>query len=93
MDNKRLSIILKLIANPERMAILMMLLESDRSLAELTRTVNRPATVISNHLSKLRTERIIAFTRYHRVIEYRLISHETAVILRTLIELKETGSA
>lgn len=36
METKRLSSLLKLIANPDRMTILFMLMDSERSIAELS---------------------------------------------------------
>ena len=98
MEIKRLSTILKLIANPERMAILFLLLDGDRSITELAQALGSSPTGIANHLARLRTEgiidftryhRIIDFTRYHRIIEYRLISEEAATILNTLRTLKD----
>lgn len=71
MEIKRLSTILKLIANPERMAILFLLLDGDRSITELAQALGSSPTGIANHLARLRTEGIIDFTRYHRIIEYR----------------------
>lgn len=89
MEIKRLSTILKLIANPERMAILFLLLDGDRSITELAQALGSSPTDIANHLARLRTEGIIDFTRYHRIIEYRLISEEAATILNTLRTLKD----
>ena len=98
MEIKRLSTILKLIANPERMAILFLLLDGDRSITELAQALDSSPTGIANHLARLRTEgiidftryhRIIDFTRYHRIIEYRLISEEATTILNTLRTLKD----
>lgn len=66
MEIKRLSTILKLIANPERMAILFLLLDGDRSITELAQALGSSPTGIANHLARLRTEGIIDFTRYHR---------------------------
>lgn len=84
MEIKRLSTILKLIANPERMAILFLLLDGDRSITELAQALGSSPTGIANHLARLRTEGIIDFTRYHR-----LISEEAATILNTLRTLKD----
>ena len=89
MEIKRLSTILKLIANPERMAILFLLLDGDRSITELAQALDSSPTSIANHLARLRTEGIIDFTRYHRIIEYRLISEEAITILNTLRTLKD----
>ena len=88
MEIKRLSTILKLIANPERMAILFLLLDGDRSITELAQALDSSPTGIANHLSRLRTEGIIDFTRYHRIIEYRLISEEATTILNTCARSK-----
>lgn len=70
METKRLSSLLKLIANPDRMTILFMLMDSERSIAELSEALGQPATAVSNHLARLRSEGLIDFTRYHRIIEY-----------------------
>lgn len=88
MEHKRLSTLLKLIAHPERMNILLLLLEGDRSIHELAAATALPATVISNHLAKMRSENVVDYTRYHRILEYRLISEETIAILRTIQNLQ-----
>ncbi|WP_165008759.1 ArsR/SmtB family transcription factor [Neisseria yangbaofengii] len=91
MENQRLSTLLKLIAQPERMSILFLLLEDDRNVNELCAATGQHAATVSNHLAKLRSEGLVEFTRYHRVLEYRLISDEAAVILHTLKSLKQAG--
>lgn len=53
MEIKRLSTILKLIANPERMAILFLLLDDDRSITELAQALGSSPTGIANHLARL----------------------------------------
>jgi transcriptional regulator, arsR family protein len=93
METKRLSSLLKLIANPDRMTILFMLMDSERSIAELSEALGQPATAVSNHLARLRSEGLIDFTRYHRIIEYRLVSEEAAAILNTLRNLENRKAA
>ena len=93
METKRLSSLLKLIANPDRMTILFMLMDSERSIAELSEALGQPATAVSNHLARLRSEGLIDFTRYHHIIEYRLVSEEAAVILDTLRNLENRKAA
>lgn len=56
-------------AHPERMAILLQLLDGDCNIAELSESLSMPATAVSNHLSRLRVEGLVDFTRYHRIIE------------------------
>lgn len=75
-------------AHPERMAILIQLLDSERNIAELAKSLSLPATAVSGHLSRLRVESLVDFTRYHRIIEYRLISEDAATILRTIRDLE-----
>ena len=93
METQRLSSLLKLIANPDRMTILFMLMDSERSIAELSEALGQPATAVSNHLARLRSEGLIDFTRYHRIIEYRLVSEEAASILNTLRNLENRKAA
>lgn len=93
MKTTSLSTILKLISNPERMAILLKLLESDRNIAELSSALDLPATAVSTHLSRMRAEGLIDFTRYHRVIEYRLVSEEAEAILNTVRDLENKRAA
>ncbi|STZ76604.1 ArsR/SmtB family transcription factor [Bergeriella denitrificans] len=87
MEKPYLSNLLKLIAQPERMALLFALLEGDRNVNELAQALDLPATIVSTHLAKLRAEGIVEYTRYHRIIEYRLISEDAAEILYTLRRL------
>lgn len=75
-------------AHPERMAILIQLLDSERNIAELAKSLSLPATAVSGHLSRLRVEGLVDFTRYHRIIEYRLISEDAATILHTVRDLE-----
>lgn len=50
-------------AHPERMAILIQLLDGDCNIAELSESLSMPATAVSNHLSRLRVEGLVDFTR------------------------------
>ncbi|HFC6360353.1 MULTISPECIES: ArsR/SmtB family transcription factor [Neisseria] len=88
MNTIPLHTILKLMAHPERMAILIQLLDSERNIAELAKSLSLPATAVSGHLNRLRVGGLVDFTRYHRIIEYRLISEDAAVILRTIRDLE-----
>ena len=80
--------ILKLIANPERMAILLQLLDGDRNIAEMSESLSLPATVVSSHLNRLRVDGLIDFTRYHR-----MVSEEAAAILHTVRDLENKRAA
>ena len=81
------SSLLKLISHPHRLMILCLLLESERSVTELVEIVGINQTAMSNHLAKLRSEGLVEFTRYHRVLQYRINSPEAEAIIGTLYQL------
>ena len=56
--------ILKLIANPERMAILLQLLDGDRNIAEMSESLSLPATVVSSHLNRLHVTTALSNTAW-----------------------------
>lgn len=93
MEQHRLSVLLKMLANPERQAILMLLQEHDRYVEELARSTGLTVAEVANHLARLRTEKIVDFTRYHRVLEYRLVSEEASILLDTLRRIQDSAAA
>lgn len=50
-------------AHPERMAILIQLLDRERNIAELAKSLSLPATAVSGHLNRLRAGGLVDFTR------------------------------
>ncbi|MDO5059993.1 MAG: metalloregulator ArsR/SmtB family transcription factor [Neisseria sp.] len=72
---------LKLIAHPHRLMILCLLAESEHNVTELVETLGINQTAVSNHLAKLRSEGVVDYTRYHRVLQYRLVSPEVRAVL------------
>lgn len=79
--------LLKLISHPHRLMILCLLLENERSVTELVSIIGINQTAMSNHLAKLRSEGLVEFTRYHRVLQYRINSPQIEAIIGTLYEL------
>lgn len=79
--------LLKLIAHPQRLQVLSMLLEAEYNLQEMSQETGIPATVLSVHLSKLRSSGIVDYTRFHRVMQYRIISDEVKELLQTINRL------
>lgn len=80
---EELSSLLKLIAHPHRLMILCLLAESERNVGELVDAIGINQTAISNHLAKLRSEGVVTYTRYHRILQYRLTSPEIRSLLNT----------
>lgn len=87
MEDQRTSTLLKLVTNPEHRATLFLPLDSEYSAPKPTEAVGLSAISTSNHLAKLYIKGVVGFTRYHRIIEYRLTSGAIATLLRTLCRL------
>ncbi|OSI08574.1 ArsR family transcriptional regulator [Neisseria animaloris] len=85
-DTVRTAMQLKLIAHPQRLAIVKLLLESEHSAGEIAQATGIHVTTVSNHLNKMRSNGVVDFTRYHRVMQYRLTSPLIAAVLRAVQE-------
>lgn len=85
-DTVRTAMLLKLIAHPQRLAIAKLLLESEHSAAEIAQATGIHVTTVSNHLNKMRSGGAVDFTRYHRVMQYRLTSPLIVAVLRAVQE-------
>ncbi|MDO5638346.1 MAG: metalloregulator ArsR/SmtB family transcription factor [Neisseria sp.] len=79
--------LLKLIAHPHRLMILCLLIESEKNVTELVEAIGINQTAVSNHLAKLRSEGVVEYTRYHRVLQYRITSPEIEAIINTLHDI------
>jgi DNA-binding transcriptional ArsR family regulator len=86
-NTEKAAALLKLIAHPHRLMILCLLLESEKNVTDLVEAVGINQTAVSNHLAKLRSAGVVEFTRYHRVLQYRLTSKELEAIITTLHDL------
>lgn len=82
---KRDAVLLKLMGNTERLAIMTLLQESERSIDELASLLALQPTVVSKHLARLRAEGLVDYTRYQRVLQYRLVSQQASAVLDTLL--------
>lgn len=76
--------LLKILGNPQRLQILCCLLESGRSIQELSGMTGMNPTALAVHLAKMRNNGIVDFTRFHRVVEYRIVSAEARALLEML---------
>lgn len=86
-NTEKAAALLKLIAHPHRLMILCLLLESEKNVTDLVEAIGINQTAVSNHLAKLRSAGVVEFTRYHRVLQYRLTSKELEAIITTLHDL------
>lgn len=72
---------LKGIASPHRLLILCELATGEKSVTELIEATDMAQTSMSQHLSKLKEERIITFRRDHRLLFYRI---ENEAVLKVM---------
>lgn len=85
--------LMKLLASEQRLAILCSLLEGECSVGELARNSGLSQTTASQHLAKLRAERIVATRRDAQTIFYRLDDPATVQVLHTLCDIYRPHAA
>lgn len=69
---KEVSNFLKGIASEHRLLILCQLASGEKNVTELIKLTGIAQTSMSQHLSKLKEERIVSFRREHRLLFYRI---------------------
>ncbi len=75
---------LKGLASPHRLTLLCLLSEGDKNVTELVMLSGLPQTSVSQHLTKLKAEGIVDFTRNHRILTYTIASPLARKILHDL---------
>lgn len=71
----------KILSNHERLHILLVLLEHDSSLQELSEVTGLNTAKTAAHLQKMRQFGIVDYTRFMRIMQYRI----TSPIVRDLL--------
>ena len=81
------SALLSAMANGKRLMVLCSLLEGEKSVGQLAEIVGLSQAALSQHLSKMRSLRLVGTRRDAQTIYYRLTSHEAEKVLETLYGL------
>ena len=79
--------LLKMMGNERRLMILCQLGRGEKSVGELERLIGLKQSALSQHLSKLRAERLVSTRRESQTIYYSLASHEISELIDTLYGL------
>jgi len=79
--------LMKLLASEQRLAILCSLLEDEHSVGELARNSGLSQTTASQHLAKLRADRIVSTRRDAQTIYYKLDDEAARRVLHTLCDI------
>ncbi|MBL8668703.1 MAG: winged helix-turn-helix transcriptional regulator [Rhodospirillales bacterium] len=84
---RRASALLKAMGNPHRLVILRQLTSAERSVGELERIVGLSQSALSQHLARLRRDKLVKTRRCAQTIYYSLAGDEAATILSSLYKL------
>ena len=83
---RRASQLLKAMANDRRLVILMHLAGGEKSVGQLERLVGLSQSALSQHLARLRREKVVATRRNKQTIYYSLASAEAEAVMASLQE-------
>ena len=81
------SALLKALANPHRLMIICQLIEGPRSVGQLAEFLGIRDSTVSQHLSLMRRDGLVAATRDGQTIWYAINSPEARALLETLYDL------
>ncbi|WP_024512626.1 metalloregulator ArsR/SmtB family transcription factor [Bradyrhizobium sp. ARR65] len=84
---EEVSQLLTAMANAKRLLVLCNLLDTEKSVGELAEIVDLSSAALSQHLSKMRAQRLVATRRDGQTIYYQLASPEVRELLQTLYRL------
>ncbi len=90
---QRAGALLKAMANDRRLVILCLLAEGERSVGELEPLVGLSQSALSQHLARLRRDRLVATRRDAQTIFYSLQGDDVRQVLQTLHALYCGGGA
>jgi DNA-binding transcriptional ArsR family regulator len=79
--------LLRALANESRLMILCKLIEGERSVGELVAAVGLSQSALSQHLARLRADRLVRTRREAQTIHYRLASAEATRVMQVLADI------
>ena len=84
---RRASQLLKALGNEHRLMILCLLLNGERAVGELVREVGLSQSALSQHLARLRRDRLVSTRRSAQTIYYALAGSEAHAVIGALYRL------
>jgi ArsR family transcriptional regulator, virulence genes transcriptional regulator len=84
---KRASALLKAMSNERRLLILCFLAQGEKSVGELEQLVGLSQSALSQHLARLRRDRLVGTRRAAQTIYYGLTGREASAVMMTLHEI------
>lgn len=84
---RRATALLRAMGNPHRLMILCQILDSEKNVSELERLIGLSQSALSQHLARLRRDRLVQTRRSAQTIYYSLAGEEAKAVLSTLYAL------
>ncbi|WP_024588061.1 metalloregulator ArsR/SmtB family transcription factor [Aliihoeflea sp. 2WW] len=84
---RKASELLKALAHENRLLILCLLAEGEKSVSELEDIMRMPQAAVSQQLARLRFDRLVNTRRDGRTIYYSIASTEVSSVISTLYDL------
>lgn len=81
--------LLRLLADPTRLAILQLLCDHESSVSDIAESLGRPLPVISQHLAKLRTGHLVTARRDGRTIYYAQSTDHVGALVSNVLHHTE----
>ncbi|MFT4183257.1 MAG: metalloregulator ArsR/SmtB family transcription factor [Rhizobium sp.] len=83
---RRASVLLKALSHETRLIILFMLAKSEKTVMEIEAILGLQQAVVSQHLARLRLEKLVDTRREGRLVYYAVASSEICDVIETLQE-------
>lgn len=77
---------LRALSNPSRLMILCLLVEGEKTVGEIEKTLEMSQAYVSQQLARLRAEKIVAAERDGRLVRYRISDARIAPVIAVLYE-------
>lgn len=84
---RRATALLRAMGNPHRLMILCQILGGEKNVSELERLIGLSQSALSQHLARLRRDRLVQTRRSAQTIFYSLAGEEAKAVLSTLYSL------
>lgn len=84
---RRATALLRAMGNPHRLMILCQILNGEKNVSELERLIGLSQSALSQHLARLRRDRLVQTRRAAQTIFYSLAGEEAKAVLSTLYSL------
>jgi len=83
-EAERAAELLKAMAHPQRLRVLCLLVEGERSVGEINEDVELSQSALSQHLARLREEGLVDTRKEAQTVFYRLAESPAVAVIRAL---------